>query len=397
LNRAHALAKIEASEGIHATYFLNPHSEFYNLFEKKQHLLVLDIIKMGHEIGLHFDAAFHKISDEAGLGDQISAEAALLKGLYGVNPVAFSFHNPVAAHLSCDNEMYGGLVNCYSQRFKTEVPYCSDSNGYWRFRRLQEVLTKATDPCLQVLTHPGWWQEVEMSPRQRIFRSAYGRAAATMRDYDYGLELHNRMNHAGATAAILFLKKINERLFELCDYLWNTGNIQALFLELWRIHEGQIDKLCKAELRKKWKVSAIEINKFFGCATQSMDRSTLFRYVFGKDLHEAANSKQSDYNKWAMICNTLISRRMFATRQQLEESCKCLCGAIESLAGWGNVQEINFNGIDTLESIGIKTYSTEEGSPIDLLEEVVGEISNYSKDKWEQLKAGFKNDSLGRA
>jgi hypothetical protein len=105
LNRAHALARIEAAEGVSATYFVNPHSEFYNLFEKKQHSLVLEILGMGHGIGLHFDAAFHNISDESQLSNLVHAEAALLERLYGVRPTAFSFHNPVAAHLSCEEEI----------------------------------------------------------------------------------------------------------------------------------------------------------------------------------------------------------------------------------------------------------------------------------------------------
>jgi hypothetical protein len=36
LNRSLALAQIEQSEGVQATYFINPHSEFYNIFERSQ-------------------------------------------------------------------------------------------------------------------------------------------------------------------------------------------------------------------------------------------------------------------------------------------------------------------------------------------------------------------------
>ncbi len=395
LNRAHALAKIEASEGIQATYFLNPHCEFYNLFENKQHRLVLDIIEMGHKIGLHFDAAFYNTSNEVQLGGQISAEAKLLEGLYGVKPLAFSFHNPVAAHLNCEKEAYGGLVNCYSRRFKAEVPYCSDSNGYWRFRRLKDVLTQATDPCLQVLTHPGWWQEVAMPPRQRIFRSAYGRAAATLRDYDYGLEFHDRLNHIGASKALLFLKKVNLPLFELCDYLWNADCLHTLFLELWRLHGEQIYRLSVAELRKEWKVPAIEINTFFENHNFLVDRSKLFMAVFAKDWRVIASVDESIYQQWSTLRSLLSSSYVSATRQQLEDGCKFLCNAIESLGAWGNGQAINFDGINSLKSIGTQAYRTEDGSLADLLEEAVVNTHSYSRDKWEQLKLVLKNDSLG--
>jgi hypothetical protein len=79
--------------------------------------------------------------------------------LFGIRPVAFSFHNPLAAHLDCDADVYGGLVNCYSKRFKQEVAYGSDSNGYWRFWRIFDVLYEKKDARLQVLTHPGWWKD----------------------------------------------------------------------------------------------------------------------------------------------------------------------------------------------------------------------------------------------
>ena len=194
LNRALALARIEAGADIIATYFLNPHCEFYNIFEASQWQIVKEILELGHKIGLHFDVAFHGIKSVEELDKRIRSEAALLKGLFGVEPIAFSFHNPVAADLSYEAEEYGGLNNCYSRRFKTEVPYCSDSNGYWRFRRLYDVLTDATDPCLQVLTHPGWWQEKAISPWQRVKRSIEGRAKNTKRYYKQQLEKSARLN-----------------------------------------------------------------------------------------------------------------------------------------------------------------------------------------------------------
>jgi len=394
LNRAHALAKIENSEGIQATYFLNPHCEFYNLFEKKQHRLVVDIIKMGHQIGLHFDAAFHCISNEVELSDKIRAEAALLEGLYGVKPLAFSFHNPIEAHMICEKEVYGGLVNCYSQRFKAEVPYCSDSNGYWRFRRLRDVLAEATDSCLQVLTHPDWWQELPMPPRQKIFRSAYGRAAAVLGDYDSALESHHRMNHAGCSAHIKFLKKAHPRWFGICDYLWNADYLHTLFLELWRLHDGQIYGLCSAELHTQWKVPAIEINIFFEDCIPIVSGPNLFKSVFAKDLYTIAGVDQSTYQQWSTLRSLLTSSYLSATRQQLEDGCKFLCNAIESLGTWGNGQTINFDGINSLKFIGTQAYRGEDGSLAELLEEAVGNTPNYSQDKWEQLKLVLKNDSL---
>lgn len=237
LNRSLLLAQLEHDVGVRATYFLNPHSDFYNLAELRQHKIVQEILKLGHGIGLHFDAAFHFNPDEPSLHAQVSAEATALEKQFGVRPEAFSFHNPVVAHLSLDGECYGGLLNCYSKRFRTEVAYCSDSNGYWRFRRLHDVLASANDRCLQVLTHPGWWQNRPMPPRQRVFRCAYGRAQALMRQYDVLLSDHGRLNLAGLMTELQPLRLTHPERFELLDYLGNQDHLDSLFIELWRLYQ----------------------------------------------------------------------------------------------------------------------------------------------------------------
>jgi len=194
LNRARRLAQIENDEDVAATYFINPHCEFYNPLEKSQAKIIHDILGLGHAIGLHFDAEFYGTESEAQLDDQVGYEASVLEHYFGVKLSAFSFHNPNNFLLSCEKKSYGGVINCYSSYFKENIPYCSDSNGYWRYRRLKNVLEVASDPHLQVLTHPGWWQEKPMYPRDRICRAVEGRAQAVIRNYDKALDEHGRMN-----------------------------------------------------------------------------------------------------------------------------------------------------------------------------------------------------------
>lgn len=194
LNRSLHLAKIDSSAGISSTFFLNPHSEFYNVLEKSQVKIVQEIIALGHDIGLHFDAAFYDIHDEKQLSEYIAIEADWLRQWFDVQVAVFSFHNPTPLLLSFEEPKYSGLINCYSYYFKKEVGYCSDSNGYWRYRRLRDVLEIASDRSLQVLTHPAWWQEKPLSPRNRILRSVEGRANATMQNYDDFLAANDRKN-----------------------------------------------------------------------------------------------------------------------------------------------------------------------------------------------------------
>ena len=194
MNRSLRLARIEAQEGVHSTFFLLPHCDFYNLLEKSQSRIVREIVDLGHDIGLHFDAEYYDVSSEDDLDRLVQKEAGWLHDWFGVDVNAFSFHNPTPFLLGCEKDRYGGLINCYSSYFKNNVGYCSDSNGYWRFRRLFDVLDKAEDPCLQVLTHPGWWQDTAMKPRARVARCAQGRADAVMNNYDSALVFHKRKN-----------------------------------------------------------------------------------------------------------------------------------------------------------------------------------------------------------
>jgi len=173
------LAKIEAEEGVAATYLLLLHSPFYNLLEHEITTCVREIIGLGHIIGLHFDTSYYQIRNEKEMFKWLTWEKGILGDLFAQNISVFSFHDPSNILQKFPDLMYEGMVNTYSQYFQTKVGYCSDSNGYWRFRRLENVLQESSDYSLQVLTHPEWWQDVVMSPKQRLKHCIDGRAAKT--------------------------------------------------------------------------------------------------------------------------------------------------------------------------------------------------------------------------
>jgi len=379
LNRSLELARIEHQEGVSATYFVNPHSEFYNLAESGQYQIIKQILSLGHDLGMHFDAAFHGVMSEAELNCLVARDARNLEELFGAKLVAFSFHNPIAAHLTCEAEQYGGLINCYSRRFKSEVAYCSDSNGYWRFRRLYDVLEAVTDPCLQVLTHPGWWQDKPMPPRQRVFRGAYGRAAATMRLYDSGLQEHGRLNHAGAADSLRFIEDSQPQLFELCDYLWNQGAFQTLFVELWRLHEVQINRLCKMHLGKEWRIPVGEVNAFFRDGLLA-DGWKLFDALFNSQWTQEVGVVEAEYKVWLHVRNQLICGRVPVDIAELEAGCAYLCQLTERLAAWGLHQSFAYDGL-ALESMetGFESVKLQVPKPLQL--------------RWDELKARFASPS----
>ncbi len=236
-----------------------------------------------------------------------------------------------------------------------------------------------------------------MPPRQRIFRSIFGRAAAAMGRNDAQLSEYGRHNHAGLADRLRFLQPLHPSAFDVCDYLWNQGHYASLFVELWRLHERQINQLCKAVFRKEWQVPAHEVNAFFEDRTVAIDGWSLFNAVFEITLQQAARVDGRQYKDWMALRNNLIHGQSTAPAAQLEEGCALLCRAIEALAAWGQSQPMVYDGISHLDSIGIPTYKTSDGSLIDRLEEVVDDVPSFPKEYWERFKTDMQKVGAGEA
>lgn len=178
------MAEIESNLQIKANYFLQVHSEFYNILDKNSFDSIIRVKKLGHNIGLHFDPHFWRIKNEHELEKYLEIDKNTLEKYFGVDIKMFSFHNTNKFILSCDKDKYANMVNVYSKYYKTKVGYCSDSTGYWRYERLEERLREAKDKNLQVLIHDGMWQDKVMSPRQRVFKTIDDRANWLKNNYD---------------------------------------------------------------------------------------------------------------------------------------------------------------------------------------------------------------------
>lgn len=197
VHRATKLAAIEAAEGIAAHYFIHLHSEFYHWGEKAITGKIWEIKNLGHRLGLHFDPGYYngRIQAEADLVEELLRERAMLESEFGEIAMV-SFHNPDAGGdwLKFNADLLAGMHNAYGVTVSNNFAYCSDSNGYWRFDRLKEVLQAAEAPRLHVLTHPGWWQEQVISPMARVDRCIQGRAEATRARYICSLNEMGRKN-----------------------------------------------------------------------------------------------------------------------------------------------------------------------------------------------------------
>lgn len=196
MHRAARLAEIEAESGAAATYFIHLRSSFYSMLETSIIERVRHIRALGHEIGLHFDGAAYATTawDRPALNAAIARERALLETILDMSVRCVSWHNPDLSNLlDFDDEHIGGLANAYAARLRRNYVYCSDSNGYWRFSPMDEVISEDHER-LHLLTHPEWWTPEALSPSGRVDRAIMGRARVTRADYDALLAGAGRTN-----------------------------------------------------------------------------------------------------------------------------------------------------------------------------------------------------------
>jgi hypothetical protein len=196
VHRALALARIEVDAGACSTWFFWLHSPFYNLLDRAIAERARETLELGHRLGLHFDpGAYPDLRDESDLEHRVDDERRLLEDWLEHPVSAVSLHNPDVRDVAgMRNERLAGVPNAYGTALESKYEYVSDSNGYWRFRRLADVLTDQTISRLHVLTHPEWWTLEALSPRERVVRGVEGRGRRVLSDYDAVLARHDRVN-----------------------------------------------------------------------------------------------------------------------------------------------------------------------------------------------------------
>lgn len=195
MHRAAKLAAIEAQEGVTATYFLRLRSTFYNLLEPGVLALAHDIRAHGHEIGLHFDGDVYGVRHWTlpELEAAVARERTVLETILDAPVASMSWHNPDLSNLlEFDEDVVAGLRNAYAGSLRDYV-YGSDSNGYWRFKPMAEVIAEGHER-LHLLTHPEWWTPDPMPPSERIDRAIIGRARWVRGNYDALLAKAGRKN-----------------------------------------------------------------------------------------------------------------------------------------------------------------------------------------------------------
>ncbi len=181
----HALefAKIEHMLGIRASYFILLHEPTYNPFDTKHFDILRQIMQLGHEIGLHYEARFFEqrgIDPYLGIAQDMHI---LTKALRCITPEysvrSISQHNPASA------KVYGQLQKIAVDAYHPDLingiyKYLSDSGRSWREGCLCQHLGKQDK--LHVLIHPVWWMHPDWD-FAKILQNNAKRTSADIKKY----------------------------------------------------------------------------------------------------------------------------------------------------------------------------------------------------------------------
>jgi hypothetical protein len=168
LSKALRMAEIESEYGLPASYMVRADSPLYSLKERQARIQLLEIVQMGHEVGLLFDLAretrqsssyLRLVESEIRLAceriEQIICRPVRSLSLQRTIPLLFG--GPL---------LISGRVNADSSELRT---WClSDSSGYCRSGDPIQQIDSPQGPVLQLILHPIWWGERHLPAPQRL-------------------------------------------------------------------------------------------------------------------------------------------------------------------------------------------------------------------------------------
>ncbi|MDF1749150.1 MAG: hypothetical protein P1V34_09795 [Alphaproteobacteria bacterium] len=161
-----AQAEVEAAQGMCASYFFLTNTPFYEITSDEIRSVLRSLKALGHEVALHFDAALYP-DDRDILDREVNRECAILEDLIAEPVEVISFHRPAKSLLNCPDSI-AGRFHTYQPKFFTDIGYCSDSRGLWRYGPPLDHSAIQEGRAIQLLTHPIWWAHKTARTREAV-------------------------------------------------------------------------------------------------------------------------------------------------------------------------------------------------------------------------------------
>jgi len=178
LEAALKMARAENNLGIRSTYFVLFSHKLYNLLEKDDLVILREISKLGHEIGLHYDVRVYE-SYGQDLNETLKNEIKLLERLLNRKIFSIACHN--VSIMSGKDPFKGvmGYINAYDPELCEN--YVSDSCRAWYLEDLSQLLNFSYKK-VQLLIHPFLWTE-DVCKRETVLERLFRDIEKKNKDY----------------------------------------------------------------------------------------------------------------------------------------------------------------------------------------------------------------------
>ncbi len=192
------MAEKEAELGLRASYYFLL-SGPYNLLSAENRRVLVRLVELGHEIGLHYDLASYP-DDPSESATELDSEAALLGRLCGREIRTIVMHNPSLG----GNDWFrqsDRYVHPHDPRYQAGLLYVSDSCRAWRDENLLRCFSETPPQRLLLLTHPEVWLDGQIGDRQEYLEQVLEPLCREPLQHYYLSEVASVWkNHAGTQA-----------------------------------------------------------------------------------------------------------------------------------------------------------------------------------------------------
>ena len=156
------IAEIENFNGVSSTFYVLL-TQHYNILQPENQHILRKIIKLGHEIGLHYDLETYPIRSIESK-ERLNWESEFLEKIIGARVRTISMHQPhreKADPFLTINE----YVNPHDPRYQKDLLYVSDSCRAWRDETLLTCFGPNPPRRLLLSTHPELWLDGTIEDR----------------------------------------------------------------------------------------------------------------------------------------------------------------------------------------------------------------------------------------
>lgn len=164
VKRAYDMAKFEQAYDFYSIYFFQISNNTYNLFSGRNLTYVNEILRMGHQVGLHFHLRGGE--DLETVKRQICMDVEILQKEIPKASSIFSFHRPTNEVLRADIKL-DGILNAYQDEFFSytenmekqppEIKYISDARHRFNYGLYPDAETINGNDKVHILLHPYSW------------------------------------------------------------------------------------------------------------------------------------------------------------------------------------------------------------------------------------------------